>query len=84
VTVRVVQPSTILASAMRKMLTQQKTTLRPHCLQWAVRPSLRRGACRGQQGARDEIVLRVVIINGLAASLGQSHGLAQGALQSRS
>jgi hypothetical protein len=35
----------------------------------AVRPSLRRGRCRGQQGARDEIVLRVVIVNGLAAIL---------------
>jgi hypothetical protein len=30
---------------------------------------LRRGACRGQQGARDEIVLRVVIVNGLASIL---------------
>jgi hypothetical protein len=47
------------------MLTPQK----PRCAQWAVRPSLRRGACRGQQGARDEIVLRVVIVNGLAAIL---------------
>jgi hypothetical protein len=50
---------------MRKILTPQK----PRRVQWAVRPSLKRGACRGQQGARDEIVLRVVIVNGLAAIL---------------
>jgi hypothetical protein len=36
----------------RKILIPQKPTLRP----WTVRPSLRRGRCRGQQGARDEIV----------------------------
>jgi hypothetical protein len=35
---------------MRKILTPQK----PRCVQWAVRPSLRRGRCGGQQGARDE------------------------------
>jgi hypothetical protein len=50
---------------MRKMLTPRKTTLHPV----GGPPLLRRGACRGQQGASDEIVLRVVIINGLAAIL---------------
>jgi hypothetical protein len=42
---------------------------KPCCVQWAVRPPLRRNACRGQQDAHDEIVLCVVIINGLSAIL---------------
>jgi hypothetical protein len=42
------QRSTILPSAMRKMLTPHKTTLRPG----AVRPSLMRGAFRGHQVRR--------------------------------
>jgi hypothetical protein len=50
---------------MRKILPPQK----PRCVQWAVRPPLRRNACRGQQDAHDEIVLCVVIINRLAAIL---------------
>ena len=46
-TVRVGQRSTIVPSAMRKLLTHRKLRR----IQWAARPSLRRGRCRGQQGA---------------------------------
>ena len=59
------QRSTILASTMRKMLTPHKTTLRPV----GGSPITETRCVPRQQGARDEIVLRVVIVNGLAATL---------------